>query len=327
MKQFKQFRHLGGMLAVVLLAGTALAFPPAPADSPKDNRIFFTAVSGEDHKIQIGVMNADGSKRTILTKGDAHELDPAPSPNGKRLAFVAMNKETETVDVWVMNMDGKERKKLTEHAPKTFAVGVSWSPDGKRLAFSAVTGLGGGPPDAQIMVMDADGKNAAPLGKGMLPAWSPDGKKILYTGLDDGPGKEPRLAIMDADGKNAKNLTTTPALMGAWSPDGKKIVYAGAVELKEGKPHLFVSKPDATDATQLTMDDGDLGELAPQWSPDGKRIYCCRMALKGRGDKAGIWVMDADGKNLKELSKGDGMEMLGGAGLFVMMHGRASSKP
>jgi TolB protein len=255
-------------------------------------------------------------------------VDPALSPDGKRIAFVEVNKDDMRGDVWVMTSDGKERKKLTEHKAKTLTTGLCWSPDGKRIAYGTASGLDGPPTNAEIMVMDADGKNAKSVGKGLLPAFSPDGKKILYSALDEGPGKEPRLAVMDADGKNQKNLTTTPALMGSWSPDGKKIVYVGAPNTSEAKPHVYVSDPDGKGATQLTKDDGDVGELAPRWSADGKQIYFNRLTFKGGPEKAAIWVMDADGKNEKQLTKADeGMELLSGASLFVMAHSGGARKP
>ena len=326
MKHAGRFRLVAGAVTAALLAASALAFAPAPADEPKEEKIVFTTASREAKTVGIAIMNPDGSKRKTLTKDDALELDPALSPDGKRIAFVVVNKDAMTGDVWVMDIEGKQRKKLTEHAPKTLAMGVSWSADGKRLAYSTTTNLAGPPTDAQIMVMDADGKNPKAVGKGLLPAWSPDGKKILYTAIDPGPRNEPRLAVMDADGQNVKQLTTTPALMGAWSPDGKKIVYTGAPDIKEFKPHVYVSNPDGSVPTQLTKDDGDLGELAPRWSADSKRIYFNRMNLKDEPEKAGIWVVGADGSNMKELTKGDGMDLLGGAGLFVLARTAAGAR-
>lgn len=161
-----------------------------------------------------------------------------------------------------------------------------------------------------------------------MPSWSPDGKKLLYTGRGDGPGKGSRLAVMDADGKNPKQLTTRAGgQMGAWSPDGKKIVYIGGPETNPAKfkPHVYVSKADDSGATQLTKDDGDQGELAPHWSRDGKRIYFNRLVIKQSPEKAGIWVMDADGGHMKALTTGDGMDLLGGVGFLVFDRDREAT--
>jgi TolB protein len=310
-------------MAVALLASSALAFAPVPADAPKAEKIVFTSASADGKTIAIVVMNPDGSKRTTLTKDDARELDPALSPDGRRIAFVTSAKDDRTGDVWVMSLDGKQRKKLTEHPPKTIAVGVSWSPNGRRIAYSTIEDLHGPPKDAKITVMDADGKNAKVVGPGLLPAFSPDGKKILYTVADPANMDEPRLAVMDTDGQNVKRLTATRALMGSWSPDGKKIAYIGESGAQKGSLRIYVSNADGSGATQLAKDGGEYMELAPRWSADGKRIYFNRLSLKnlvakGGAPRTGIHVMDAGGGDVKELTKPDGMDLLGGAGLFVL---------
>jgi Tol biopolymer transport system component len=311
--------------ALALAALSGLAFAPAP-DGPKEEKIVFSSVDAEAKKGGIVIMDADGTKRTVLTKEDAVDLDPVLSPDGRRIAFVRLSKADKNADVWVMSADGKEPKKLTDLPAKTVAAGVSWSPDGKRIAYSTMVNAGGPPDNAAMMVMDADGKNAKGLGKGLLPAFSPDGKKVLFTALGGAPMHEPRLAVMDADGKNVKELTTTPALMGAWSPDGKKIVYVGATDLREAKPHLYVSNPDGSGAAPVTKDAGEMGELAPHWSADGKRIYFNRMDLRGPPKKSGVWVIGADGKDEKELTKGDGMDLLGSAGLFIIGQSASTSR-
>jgi Tol biopolymer transport system component len=52
------------------------------------------------------------------------------------------------------------------------------------------------------------------------------------------------------------------------------------------------------DVAQLTMQ-GD--SIFPRWSPDGTRIAFVRLAGAGRG----IYVMDADGSNLIQLTSPD----------------------
>src|SRR5207302_6358194 len=130
---------------------------------------------------------------------------------------------------------------------------------------------------------------------------------------------EPRLTVMDADGNNAKRLLKTPAMMGAFSPDGKRIVFMGAPSTKNTTPHIYVAKAGGSDAAQVTPQ-AEVFEVAPRWSADGTNLVFSRMpnAKNGPPKTASLVVIDADGKNEKELPKGDGMDLTGGAALFLL---------
>jgi Tol biopolymer transport system component len=304
-----------------LVAWPILAFPPA-SESAKEQKIVFASLHLEDKKVQIGIMNADGSKRTLLGNDGAMEMDPALSPDGKRIAFVSVNEKDRKGEIWVMNTDGSDRKKLSDSPEHFIAITPAWSPDGKRIAFTQFKAEGSGPDlDAAVMVMDADGKNAKKLGKGLMPAFSPDGKKLLYSIFKSGDDFELRLHVMDADGKNDKELLSGRSLMGMWAPDGKRIAYIGADAGKKAKPHVYTCKADGSDPTQLTK--GDDLEFGVLWSADGKGLFFSRMKVNGPPKDGALWRMDADGTNEKQISKSDSMDILGGSAMLLV--GRSSS--
>jgi Tol biopolymer transport system component len=296
----------------------ALTIPAALA-ADKVERIVVTNVVEPHKKVVVVIMDADGSNRRTLSGDDALEFDPALSPDGQRIAFVVMEKDNTRSDIWVMGVDGKDRKRLTEHKAKYFAECVSWSPDGRRILFDTAGKPGAGPfGESEVMVMDADGKNAKSLGKGVWPSWSPDGKKILYTWINEGGDEAGRLHVMDADGKNAMQLKTMPVIRGDWAPDGRKILFTGAPAADgKSRPNAYVSNIDGSGPIQLTKDTGDRCVLGARWSRDGRRIYFNRVSLKGEEQQPiwTLWVMDADGKNAKEL--GTGTDLLIGAGSFA----------
>lgn len=168
MQRTDRFRLVGGAFAAALLAASVLAFAPAPADSPKEEKIAFTTVSGEDKPAAIALMNPDGSKRTTLIKGEANEIEPALSADGKQIVYVTIRLNPQlTGDVWVMKADGSDRKRLTNNAAGTLPFAPSWSPNGKKIAFAdASVGSGQQMIDSDVKVMDADGKNVRTIGEG-----------------------------------------------------------------------------------------------------------------------------------------------------------------
>jgi Tol biopolymer transport system component len=295
------------------------------ADNAAKEKLYVTSMDGGFDKMAITAMNADGSGRTKIKTPEGIALDPMPSPDGKRIAFTLMDQKTMRAEIYVANADGSDAKKVTASEEKEIAFGASWSPDGKRLAYSQMKTPENGPPkDMPLMVCDADGKNAKKIGEGIMPVWSPDGKSILYTVLNFGGDFDPHLHVIDADGKNAKQLLKAKSMMGAFSPDGKRIVYISAKDGKQEMPHIHVCNPDGSDPKQLTSAE-DTGELSPRWSADGKRIFFNRMKKQGAPMNIALYVMDADGKNEKSLSKEDGADILGGSPLFMLT--RSSSQP
>jgi Tol biopolymer transport system component len=94
----------------------------------------------------------------------------------------------------------------------------SESPDGKRLAFSAMT---------HLYVMELPNGQPRQLLSGdareFQPVWSPDGKWLAYVTWSNAGGQ---LWKVPSDGGTPVQLTKTPALYSnpVWSPDGTRIV-------------------------------------------------------------------------------------------------------
>jgi Tol biopolymer transport system component len=157
--------------------------------------------------------------------------------------------------------------------------------------------------NAEIYLASATGKGALVNlsqhdGADLFPEYSPDGKRIAFTSDRDGGFN---IFVMDADGKNVKQLTEEKVISRApaWSPDGKKIAFTRHVD--EAAPDIFVMDADGKNPVNLTNNPGYDADAS--WSPDSKRIVFASL----RGDNQGfrLFVMEADGKDLKELTTED----------------------
>ena len=166
----------------------------------------------------------------------------------------------------------------------------AWSPDGQQIAFESSSG--------EIYVMDADGDNQRPLrysAYGRYPAWSPDGQQIAYGFFT--VGEYWQIYVMDADGDNQRRLYYTENDTGgfpAWSPDGQQIAYVSDGGF--GRGGIRVSDTDRDIRPPLI----NFG-WSPAWSPDGQQI-----AFTAASDDDAtfqIYVIDADGDNLRRLTK------------------------
>jgi hypothetical protein len=121
------------------------------------------------------------------------------------------------------------------------------------------------------------------------PRASPDGMHLLYTQHNAATA---RLVLADPDGKNPHAIT--PFVLGcyahpAWRPDGSAIAYSCDGD-------LYVIGVDGTGTVNLT-NTPDLVEEDPSWRPDGAQIV-----FEGNNPGGGLFIMDADGTNLRQLT-------------------------
>ena len=189
------------------------SFLPNVTWSPDGAKLAFGGFVGiVGNRVQISVINADGSNLTRLTDHPSYNFEPAWSPDGTKIAF-ASDREGgyPNFKIYVMRADGSNPTKLTNLGLDT---NPAWSPDGAKIAFTRFGGtiadifLGG-----EIFVMNADGSNQTSLtnGVGITPAWSPDGAKLAFSkSVVFSEGDEGGLFVMNADGSNQMRLIRSP---------------------------------------------------------------------------------------------------------------------
>ncbi|MSU79902.1 MAG: hypothetical protein EXS16_17660 [Gemmataceae bacterium] len=204
--------------------------------SPDSKHIIFVydILQGTDGKLQLDIMNADGSgQKNLLPHKGTFEESPRFSRDGTKLLWTSTRNKNQ--DIWLMDADGKNQKALTTD----LAIGNSptWSPDGKRIAFTSVRAG-----NLDIWVMNADGSEQKRLTDhprmDYWPSWSPDGKTIAFTTNRDGNYE---IYLMNSDGTNQRNVTTHPSNdnWATWSPDSRRLAW---ITNRDGDYAIYVAE-------------------------------------------------------------------------------------
>ena len=165
-----------------------------PSWSPDGRRLAFgrqtwTEESAEGRRGQqwfIASIDADGENLSELTRGPFSETNPSWSPDGARIA-VEWNGR-----LAVMKPDGTDVRRMPVDFELNSWSGLSWSPDGKQLAFSVFEEQDGQPVpgESNIAVFDFGTMQVREItdleGDEINPDWSPDGQLILFNTFEMG---------------------------------------------------------------------------------------------------------------------------------------------
>ena len=219
-----------------------------------------------------------------------------PGKNG----LIAFNSDG---SVYVVSPNGSGLRLVTQTGIQDGYPGVSFSPDGKLIAFSAMSAT-----DPDIYTVRPDGSGRKPLtfsrGVDSDPAWSGDGKRIAFETNRNG---NIDIYSVDGAGRNPQQLTKGPLdeQDPAWSPKGNRIVYTVASK-DELSRQIWVMDGDGGNPVQLT-NTPNFSEN-PNWSPDGARIVFDSDRVE-KGDLE-IYSMKADGSDVRRLTNNPALDAL-----------------
>jgi Tol biopolymer transport system component len=284
-------------LPTLTISSTATSIPPSPTRLPPTQTVtsspaptitltptLFPTLSGsgggvlaytsmQNSNVQIHLINADGSKPTLLTVGGRGGVEPSWSPDGRKLVF-------QNNGLWIADTVSGVVSPLP--TPTTmenmWRVKPAWSPDGEWIAFNNENGTLG-----DIYLIKPNGTDLKRLTytndisrDGNL-VWSPDSKSIAFS-ADRGGSIEIYVlnveeAINSTEGGNQRQLTPTTNVSGmknlvsSWAPDGSRIAFSSN---RDGNSEIYVMDSDGNTVVRVT--DNPASDKEPAWSSDGNRI-------------------------------------------------------
>ncbi len=278
----------------------SLEYALDPQISPDGNRVAYLRQSmdimTDSRHNSLWIINADGTNHRPIVSGKAHVSAVSWSPSGDRLAYVSG--EEGTPQIYVRWMDSGQTAIISNltKAPG----GISWSPDGKTIAFT-------------MDVPYTTPSLITPLKKPDGATWAKPFKEISHVHyrtnhVDLLADTRSHIFVIPATGGVAHQVSSGDFNHKAplsWSKDSKTLYLSAKRNQKVGL------QPRDSEIYALSVQDGGYNQLTrrkgpdqtPDVSPDGKLIvYAGYDDLSHAHHNANLYIMKTDGSGKRKIS-------------------------
>ncbi|MDD5616405.1 MAG: hypothetical protein PHH85_09405 [Candidatus Methanoperedens sp.] len=198
---------------------------------------------------------------TIITNLSkiSRQRDLIWNPDGTKAVFVVNDPDK----IYITDADGNNIKQIAAGINESFLGAVTWSHDGKRIAFSG----------RNLWIMNSDGTNLRQFGDCWGGAWSPDDSKLLCMSSEEVNDQFIRhLYLINLDSGDKTELIKSIWVENpTWSPDGNNILFKSITERSNA---IYVTDSHGRDI-KLIYESSPVDRAtleAVTWSPDGSKI-------------------------------------------------------
>jgi Tol biopolymer transport system component len=220
--------------------------------------------TGGDDAPNIYTVAGDGSNQVRLTDGGAYRVLAIGADGASIAAVDSMGEGPQSIVL--IDPESQQRRSLTFDGTDLYSIrSLTLSPDGKQMAFTALSNPAGEASEYDLYIASVDGSSLVRVRENISNnyarlAWSPDGTQLAINPNADGG----MTYIINRDGSGQRNLFPINRPVGGpkWSPDGTRLLFYGQ--------NLYVVNADGRGLT--TFADGFSAVASADWSPDGQRI-------------------------------------------------------
>jgi len=288
-----------------LTSGPASDF--LPTWSPDGRQIAFVRWSSADGP-RIHLVSPLGGAARRLSDSSLHGA-LSWSPDGRWLAAVrgpwAVGTPAGEYGIWLVPVGSGELRRLTRALPEGEDRGPAFSPDGRRLAYSAcVSRLPPTPCDVHVLDLDSQLQpTGAPrrITRQVVNvndiAWTRDGRELVYE-VESGPYTH-HLWRVDADGKRPPErieIAGLGARFPAIAPAGHRLAFS------RQNNDFEIARFGAPKGREGFLDSA-FWDGKVRFSPDGQRVAFESMRS---GERPEIWLAGKDGEDPVQLTNGPG---------------------